>query len=82
MRHRRRRFLRVVGETLHVGKLQKFIKLSLVADRAAEALADIGAARRTRAMVWINHYVIGKFEVELAQCFELLRGQFIGVIYS
>src|SRR5262249_5139739 len=45
MRDRWRGINRKIGEAFRVGELQKFIEFPLVTDRAAQASADIGAAR-------------------------------------
>src|SRR4029077_14842085 len=44
MRNRRRTVDRVICETFRVGELQKFIKFSLVTDRAAQSRSDVRSA--------------------------------------
>ena len=64
VRHRRRGLYRVIGKAFHVGELQKLIELPFVADRAAQALADVGAAGRTGAVIRINHDVVRHLQIK------------------
>ena len=60
MRDRRRTVDRVICETFRVGELQKFIKFSLVTDRAAQSRSNVRPAGRPCAVIGINHHVIGQ----------------------
>ena len=80
LRHRRCAGQCVIGKTRYIIELQELIEFSLVTDRTAQTVPDVSATRRTSAVVRINHDVIGKFEIKLAQRLKLLRRQFIGVV--
>ena len=66
---------RVVGEFLHVLELEKWIRIALVADRALETIANVGAAGRARAMGGMNHDAVGQLQKIIAQGVELLLRQ-------
>ena len=82
MRHRRRTGDREISETLRVGELQKFIKLSLVTDRAAQSRSDVRPAGRTRAVIGIDHHVIGQLQIKVAQSMELLFRELLRVFFA
>jgi hypothetical protein len=72
MRDRWRTFDRVIRETFCVGELQKFIKLPLITDGAAQSRSDVGPAGRTGAVIGIDHHVIGQLQIKVMQGMELL----------
>src|SRR6266498_3760500 len=76
--NRRRGFDCIVSETFRVCELQKFIELSLVTDRAAQPRADICAAGRARAVIWINHDMIWQVQIKVAERVELLFRELLG----
>src|SRR5262249_41549562 len=82
MRDRRRTLYREISETFRISELQKFIKFSFVTDRTAQSCSDVGPAGRTRAVVGIDHHVIGQFQIEVAQGMELLFRELLGVFLA
>ena len=82
MRDRWRTLDRVISEAFCVGELQKFIKLSLVTDRAAQSRSDVRAAGRTRAVIGIDHHVIGQLQIKVAQSMELLFRELLRVFLA
>ena len=71
-----------ISETLRISELQKFIEFPLVTDGAARARANVRATRRARAMIRIDHHVVGHFEIKIAQSMKLLFGQLFCVFVA